>query len=86
MNEENSTCSKLFFLERFLEFLKNSTAFNLRAIHAGKSSTFSLALQKGAAVLFLGITDAYSVFIALVALGSWFGDHCLQTLMHYDKI
>lgn len=47
-----------------------------------KSSTFSLALEKGAAVLFLEITDAYSVFIALVALGSGFGDHYLQTLKY----
>lgn len=48
LNEENTTSSKLFFLERLLEFLKSSTTFNLRAIYAGKSSAFSLALQKGA--------------------------------------
>lgn len=47
-----------------------------------KSSTFSLALEKGAAVLFLEITDAYSVFIGFVALGSGFGDHYLQTLKY----
>lgn len=79
LNEENTICSKLVFHERLLELLKNSTTFNFRAIYAGKPSNFSLPLQKGAAVLFLGITDAYSVFIAL---GSRFGDHHPQTSMY----